>query len=134
MESMPTLFHIPLPSVIGKKTARLTQLKEAADKIEANKEDVLLLFHDTGAFRSEIYLSTSGTVPEANNVTLNGKFVSRVFNGPYGAVPKFMKEMETWLSSDGLKALDYYIQYAYCPKCAKKFGANYMILFAKTGS
>lgn len=28
-------------------------------------------------------------------------------------------------------AKKYYVHYAYCPKCEKKFGHNYMILFAE---
>lgn len=47
------------------------------------------------------------------------------------AVPKFIKQMNGYLAAQGKKAKDYYIHYAYCPKCAKKYGDNYMILFAK---
>jgi len=27
-------------------------------------------------------------------------------------------------------AKDYYVHYAYCPRCAEKFGHNYMSIFA----
>lgn len=131
MESIPTFLHIPFPPMIGKKAGKMTCLKEEAKMTEANKEDALFLFRDPSAFRSELYLSTTGAVPQANNVAISGKFVSRVFDGNYNAIPKFMKQMDTWLSTEGMKARDYYVHYAYCPKCAKKFGANYMILFAK---
>ncbi len=46
-------------------------------------------------------------------------------------MPKFMKLMDEYLLEKGKKAQDYYIHYAYCPKCAEKFGHNYMIMFAK---
>lgn len=131
MESIPTLFHIPFPPMIGKKAEKLTGLKEDAKKTEEQKEDALFLFRDPTAFRSELYLSTTGTVPHANNVAISGKFVSQVFDGNYNAIPKFMKQMDAWLATEGLKSKDYYVHYAYCPKCAKKFGANYMILFAR---
>ncbi|MDD3732973.1 MAG: hypothetical protein PHU88_11430 [candidate division Zixibacteria bacterium] len=57
--------------------------------------------------------------------------MSRVFDGGYNAIPKFIKIMDEYLAETGKKAKDYYIHYAYCPSCAKKFGHNYMILFAE---
>lgn len=98
---------------------------------ESDIESTLLLFRDPSAFRSEIYLSVAGNVPNAENITISGNFISKVYSGPYGAVPKFMKEMNKYLESQNKKALDYYIHYAYCPKCAEKYGDNYMIIFAK---
>jgi hypothetical protein len=99
--------------------------------MEANTEDVLLLFRDPSAFKSEIYLSTTGVVSDAKNVTISGKFISKVFAGSYNAVSKFMKQMDEYLTSKGEKAKGYYVHYAYCPKCAKKYGKNYMTLFAQ---
>ncbi len=130
-ETMPTLFHMPLPSIINKKVTKIWSMTEAAKKTEANPEDTLLLFRDPSAFKSEIYLSVAGEVPDANNITISGEFVSKVYSGPYSAVPKFMKQMNEYLKAQNKTAKDYYIHYAYCPKCAKKYGDNYMIIFAK---
>lgn len=130
-ETIPTFFHIPFPPMIGKKITKMWQMAMDAKKTEANKEEALVLFHDPSAFKSEIYLSVTDTVPGANNVRLSGDFIAKVFSGPYNAVPKFIKEMDAYLSAQGRKAQDYYIHYAYCPKCAEKFGNNYMILFAQ---
>lgn len=129
--SMPTLFHIPFPSMIGKKMSKIWNLASDAKKVSSNKDDILILFNDPSPFKSEIYLSVTGNVPNADNVKLSGNFVSKVFSGPYSDVPKFMKEMDKYLAKKDKKAEDYYIHYAYCPKCAKKYGDNYMILFAK---
>jgi len=38
--------------------------------------------------------------------------------------------MNQFLADMDKKARDYYIHYAYCPKCAEKYGHNYMIIFA----
>ncbi|MFA5083791.1 MAG: hydrolase [Candidatus Paceibacterota bacterium] len=130
-ETIPTLFHIPFPPMIGKKVAKMCKIMEEAERAEANKEDVLMLFRDPSAFKSEIYLSVTGPVPNADNATISGAFVSRVFSGPYNAVPKFVKQMDEYLATQGKKAKDYYIHYAYCPGCAKKYGNNFMILFAQ---
>lgn len=130
-ESIPTFFHIPFPPMIGKKATLMNKLTEDAKKSEANPADTLFLFRDPTPFRSELYLSVVGTVPNANNVVISGKFLSKVFDGGYNAVPKFIKQMNKHLATQGLIAKDYYVHYAYCPKCAQKFGANYMILFAQ---
>lgn len=130
-ESLSTFFHIPFPPTIGKKVTRMCQLVEAAKMAEADQKSTLLLFRDPTAFRSEIYLSVAGTVDGADNTNISGTFVAKVFAGPYNAVPKFIKQMNEYLETQGKKAKDYYVHYAYCPKCAKKYGANHMIIFAE---
>lgn len=130
-ETMCTFFHMPCPSTINKKITKMCQMMENAKVAETNPEDVLMLFRDPSAFKSEIYLSVTNSVPNANNVTISGTFVARVFAGPYRAVPKFIKQMNEYLATEGKKAKDYYVHYAYCPKCAKKYGDNYMIIFAQ---
>lgn len=130
-DSIPTMFHIPFPSMINQKIGRMWKAVEEFRSALPNIEDTLILFLDPSAFRSEIYISTEKEVPTEQNVTISGKFVSRVFDGDYNAVPKFIKTMNQYLVESGKKAQDFYIHYAYCPKCAKKFGHNYLILFAK---
>lgn len=130
-ESVLTFFHMPLPSMIGKK---MTVLCDLADKANANFEDLtdaLVLFHDPSAFRSEIFYSVTHDVDGANNTSLSGTFEAGVFEGPYNSVPRHIKAMDKRLAGEGKKAKDYFIHYAYCPKCAKKYGKNYMILFAE---
>lgn len=131
IDSMPEFFHIPLPSMINKKITRMWSAVEKANAAATNKEDTLILFRDPTPFKGEIYISVEKEVSEENNVVISGDFVARVFDGGYNDIPKFMKEMENYLAETGKKAKDYYIHYAYCPKCAEKFGNNYMILFAK---
>ena len=130
-ESIPQLFHIPFPPMIGWKITKMWKMAEEAKKVPTNKEDVLILFYDPHAFKSEIYLTVSDNVPGADNVKISGDFISKVFDGPYDAIPKFIKEMDEYLDKQGKKAKKYYIHYAYCPQCAKKFAHNYATLFAE---
>ena len=70
----------------------------------------------------------------ANNVKISGIFVAKVYEGPYNAIPKFVKDMNMYLEQEGKripKDDEYYIHYVYCPKREKKYGHRYMILFAK---
>jgi hypothetical protein len=128
-ESMITFFHIPFPCSLNKKISKLCKLADSCNSV--NPEEVLLLFRDPSAFKSEIYLSVDKEITGAENTKITGNFVSKVFSGPYREVPKFIKSMDEYLSKEGKKAKDYYIHYAYCPKCAEKYGNNYMIIFAQ---
>ncbi|MBS3079089.1 hypothetical protein J4218_03135 [Candidatus Pacearchaeota archaeon] len=130
-ESIPTLFHIPFPPMIGSRITKMMDLAEKSKKVSSKKDEMLILFHDPSAFRTEIYVSVTGNVSNRNNVKISGTFIARVFTGDYGDIPKLMKQMKEYLLKKGKTAKDYYIHYAYCPKCVKKYGNNYMIFFAK---
>ena len=131
LSSIPTLFHIPFPPMIGKKLTKMMAKAEEAHQIEENKEDVLVLFTDPTPFKSEIYLGVTGEVSDAKNTTISGTFMTKVFEGNYNDIPKFIKEMDVYLNEKNKKAKKYYVHYAYCPKCAKEAGHNYILLFAK---
>lgn len=130
-ESIPTFFHIPFPPMIGKKIMRMWDLAKKSKANIPDKTNALILFRDPSAFKSEIYYSVTKEVKGANNTTISGTFVARIFDGPYNAIPKYIKEMEIYLAKENKTAKDYYIHYAYCPKCAKESGHNYIILFAE---
>lgn len=132
--TIPTLYHTPFPPMIGKKITRMMNLATSANKIDEKKDEVLILFQDPSAFKSNIYISVTGDVPGANNVKMSGTFLARVYDGSYKAIPKFVKDMNMCLEKEGKKVPtddEYYIHYAYCPKCEKKYGHHYMILFAR---
>jgi len=131
-DSIPQIFHIPIfPHMIGTKITKMWNLANGAKKVSSKKDEVLILFYDPSPFKSELFLSVTGKVPNAENVKISGEFISKVFDGAYQDIPKFIKQMEGFLSKKGKTSEKYYIHYAYCPKCAKKYGNNYMILFAK---
>lgn len=129
--TVPTLFHIPFPKTIEKKITNLMKMAEDSNKMPENPEDILMLFTDPNPFKSELYLSVTGHVPNADNMTITGEFLTKVFDGSYNALPKFMKQMNAYLSQQGKTAKKYYVHYAYCPKCIKKYGHNYTVLFAE---
>ena len=128
--SVPTFFHQPPLPLMRKRITKLMKAAEEANKIDERPDEVLMLFTDPNPFKSEIYLSVTGEVPGVENVDLDGDFYSEVFDGGYNAIPKFIKEMNTHLEERGQKSDKYYVHYAYCPECAKKYGHNYQILFA----
>lgn len=129
--SVPTFFHIPYTPLLGKKISKMMKMAEDTNKLEPDEEDILLLFNDPNPFKTTFYLSVTDAVPGAQNTTLTGTFLSNVFEGDYKELPKFIKQMDEEVTDMGRKADDYYVHYAYCPKCAEKAGHNHMVLFAK---
>lgn len=129
--TVPTFFHIPLPPMIGNRITKMMKLAEDSKSLSENTEDILVLFTDPHAFMSEIYLSVTNEIPNAKNTTLSGNYISKVFDGAYNEIPKFIKQMDAYLQKRKEEAERYYVHYAYCPKCAKEAGHNFMVLFAQ---
>lgn len=123
-------FHMPLPSQMGKIIGRMW--KKAKDAgADTEMKDFLLLAYDPSPWKSELYMSVTKEVPDAENVKLTGIFISKVFDGPYNHIPKYLNEFRRYLALTDKKAKKYYFYYTTCPKCAKKYGHNYIVAFAE---
>lgn len=127
-DDVKQIMHIPLN--MGKVITRMWQQVDAA-KAGPDTKDFLILAYDPSPWKSELYMTVTKNIPGTNIVKLNGTFVSKVFDGPYQDVPKWLVQMDKYLTDKNQKSLKYYIHYAYCPKCAKKYGHNYGIVFAQ---
>ncbi|MBU0977639.1 MAG: hypothetical protein KKD18_04440, partial [Nanoarchaeota archaeon] len=80
---------------------------------------------------SDVYFEVTEHVPNAENVFLSGTFMTKVFEGPYQNIKIWMKEMEAYVKSKSKVPKNYYFFYTTCPKCAKQYGKNYVIIFAE---
>jgi hypothetical protein len=127
---LPQLFHMPLPSMMGKVIGRMWKKAKDAEAAPEMK-DFLLLAYDPSPWKSELYMNVKKEVPGAENVRLTGTFVSKVFDGPYNQVPKYFKEFKNYLTSIDKKAKKFYFYFTTCPKCAKKYGHNYIVAFGE---
>jgi hypothetical protein len=128
-ETVPQLFHIPLPGSFGKAVTRMWKKIEAAGARPENR-DFLMLTAESSQWKGEIYINVTGEIPGAENVKLSGTYLTKVFDGAYNDVPKWIKEMEKYVSGKGKSVKNYYFYYTTCPKCAKKYGHNYTVVFA----
>lgn len=129
-DSIPELFHMPLPGTFGKAVTRMWKKAHEASALP-DIDDTLLLAHDTSPFKSELLMAITKEIPGEEIIRLSGTYMSKVFDGPYNHVPKFIKEMDSYLASLKMKAKKYYFYYAYCPDCAKKYGHNYIVAVAE---
>jgi len=125
-EHSVALFHIPLG--IGPAMVRALEKINSAGALVP---DATALFSEKSMWGTDIYIEVKKDVPGAKMERISGTFMTKVFVGDYKDVPKWIKEMEAYLAGKGKTMKDLYMNYRYCPKCAKKFGKNYVVLFAK---
>jgi hypothetical protein len=129
-DSVPEVFHIPLPGSYEKVITRMW--KKAADAGAApESNDFLLLAHDPSAFKGELYMAVTKEIPGEETVKLSGDFFSKVFEGSYGDVPKCLRKTDEFLAANAMVSKKYYINFPYCPKCAKKYGHSYVVVVAE---
>jgi hypothetical protein len=122
------IMHVPVH--MSEHVSRMFKQIEEANAAPDTK-DFLMLAYDPSPWKSELFMTVTKDIPGANMTTLSGTFFSKVFDGPYNHVPKWIKETDAMLEAQNQKALKYYFHYAYCPKCAKKYGHNYCVAFAQ---
>jgi hypothetical protein len=115
--------------MFGSKVTRMWKQAQEAGAAPEMK-DFLLMACDPSPWKSELYLAVTSEVPGARNVALTGTFFSRVFDGPYNAVPKWIEAMDTDFAGQGKTAKKHYVYFTTCPKCAKTYGHNYAVVLA----
>ncbi len=124
------IMHIPL--TMGSVVKRMVEKVERA-KAMPEVEDFLLLAYDPSPWRSELYMTVTKPVTDGEMTSMSGEFISKVYDGPYNDVPKWMEDLSSYIAKQGKSSERYYFHYAYCPQCSKKYGHNYCVAFAKVG-
>ena len=122
-------------------------------KLDPSPQEFIVLADMKSPWYSNIYLSVKEeevteegeenekkkkvvVVPDCEMVYMTGSFLTKVFEGPYSQFGKWIKSMKEYVRSQGyleddVNNMDMYAYYATCPKCAKKYGENYTVLFVK---
>lgn len=122
-----SIFHIPLN--MG------TVFPEVFKAIEkAGGQDLhqfIVLSRDPSAWRGEHYFSVTRDVPGQMMVQMTGDYLMRVFEGPYRDAPKWEKAMQEYVTSKGKEVKQTYFFYTTCPKCAKFYGKNYVVVVSE---
>jgi hypothetical protein len=125
--STRNFMHMPLN--MGKvMTAAMKTIRQAGAELP---DDYLILSKDLSPWRSDHYFRIAKEIPGLAMERLTGTFLTKVYEGPFQQMPLWIKDMEAFVSSQGKKADDYFAFYTTCPKCAKVYGKNYVVLFAK---
>ena len=109
-------------------------MKRAMEKIDAVNGlpgDYLMLSDEKSLWGSDIYIAVKKEIPGAIMYQLSGTFLTKVFEGPYKNIGKWKEEMKKYVASKGKQVKKLYYYYTTCPKCAKHYGKNYIVIFAE---
>jgi len=123
-----TLFYMPLG--FGRAMTRLNRAITAAG---AETTDWLCLSDHTSPWNMDLYLEVTKEVPGGNNSVLNGSFFSKVYEGSFSETGQWNKNFSLLLQTKGLAEKKRFFWYTTCPKCAKKYGTNFVVLIAQLG-
>jgi hypothetical protein len=122
-----TLFYVPMNFA-----AVIKRMMQKIDNAGAETPDWMGLSDHTSKWNMDIYVAVDREIPGTENITLSGKFISKVYEGPYRDTGKWCKDFEDFAKNKNLDINKYYMWYTTCPKCAKKYGKNYVAIIGKT--
>jgi len=127
-------FYVPL--TFGRAMSRA--LKRITDAgAESPKDEMMVLSECISPWYSDVYVSVAKEEVDGAEVEkISGTFLSKAFEGDYSNMGKWVEEMKGLVAEETVErpalGLKMYFYYPTCPKCAKKYGKNYVIIMAKT--
>lgn len=126
--SICTFFYMPLNygSVMKK-------LDKAITHAGSDWSEGICLTDQTSKWNMDIYISVDKSVNTLENRIFTGQFYSKVYEGPFKDCGKWIQDFKMHLAGKGYNATRIYNWYTTCPKCAKKYGKNYVVMMAEVG-
>lgn len=109
----------------------MTKLMNAADAAGATSPEYMSLSDHTSMWNMDLLVAIDRDVPGVENIDLSGRFVSKVYEGDFKETDKWMRDFVKFASSKNFKLEKTYMWYTTCPKCAKKYGKNYVVVVGK---
>jgi hypothetical protein len=125
-DHVSSLFHIPLN--FGKVMVKNMEMIAQAGALAP---EPLMLSDEKSSWGADIYIAVSKEIPGAKMERVSGNFLSKVFEGSYKDMRKWVGEMKSYVQSKGKNLEKLYFFYTTCPKCAKYYGKNYTVILAK---
>jgi len=121
-----TLFFAPLN--FGKViVAMMNRIKVAGGQAV----DSMGLSDHTSKWNMDLYLAVDREIEGLENITLSGKFFSKVYEGDFKKTGEWCKDFEKAAKDKGFEVKKWYMWYTTCPKCAKAYGKNFTVIIAK---
>ncbi len=112
--------HLPID--MGKVFSRVLGRIEAAHAVDPKQS--IVMSRDLSAFTGEHLFAVNAAVPDEENVTLSGDYLTKVFEGPFSQIRKWHDEMQALAEESGHAAKSVWFYYTTCPNCAKVYGRN----------
>ena len=120
--------HVPLN--FGAVVRRNMRVLEAAGAVA---ENAIMLTDETSPWGADLYIEIEKDVPGVHAATLSGTFLARVYEGPYRNVRAWCDDMHRRVAARGRTLRKLLFYYTTCPRCARRYGKNYVVLLAQVG-
>lgn len=125
-DRVTSFFHIPL-----NYGAVMARNQKAIRDADAFTESRIILTDENSLWGADVYIEASKDLPDKKMLTLSGTFLSKVFEGPYRDMGKWIDSMKAYVERMKKTSGKMYFYYTTCPKCAKKYGKNYVVILVK---
>ncbi len=125
-EKVFTFFYMPVN--FGKA---MKKLDERVTRAGAKMPDYLCLSEHTSKWNMDLYLAVDKEIPGTENATLSGKFFSKVYEGNFKDTGKWNADFDKTVKAKGFKPAKRFMWYTTCPKCARKYGKNYVAILSQ---
>jgi hypothetical protein len=121
-----SFLHIPLN--FG---AVMKRSMAAIETAAATPDEMIVLSDENSLWGADVYIAVSKDVRGTRMATLSGTYLVKVFEGPYRNMRNWIAEMKSYVQSKGKNLQKLYFFYTTCPKCAKTYGKNYVVILAQ---
>jgi len=118
-----TLFYAPLNYGFVMKN-----IYQKVEKAGAKVLDNMVLSANTSLWKMDVFAAVDGEVEGVENVTMSGKFFSKVYEGPYMNMKSWIDDFDLYVKQKSMNIGKMYMWYTTCPKCSKKWGKNYVVI------
>lgn len=125
-DSYISFFHIP----VNIRTVITSNMEKIIQQNASTKEHMMLC-DEKSNWGSNIFFAVEKEIPGAKIQKISGNFLTKVFEGPYNSTPKWIEEMKTFVKSKDKDIKRMLFWYTTCPKCAKLYGKNYVVILAE---
>lgn len=121
-----SFLHMPLnfSRVMRRDMARIAAAGAAA-------AEPLVLTDEKSLWGADLYIAITKDIAGVTTTKLSGSFVTKVFEGPYRNLRGWIREMKAFVRTRGKALQRMLFFYTTCPKCARKYGKNYVVILAQ---
>ena len=109
----------------------MTKAQSQIEAAGAKVVDNIALSNHLSRWTMEVLIAVDTEVPGMKMITLTGKFLSNVYEGPFKDTAMWCKDFERFAKEEGFVFSTWYMWYTTCPMCAKKYGKNYVVILGQ---
>jgi hypothetical protein len=121
-----SVLHMPIDM-----NAAMTKAQQQIELAGAESGEYLMLSQELSSWKAEHHIAVAKDVPGMRMEHLSGRFVTKVFEGPFKDAASWQEQLVAHAEAAGSSPTATYFFYTACPKCSKHYGKNYVVGFAR---